>query len=234
MFETFWKHDGWNVGIIDAPAAALLLPDRLPPIAWLNIPAKHSFFADPFLIETGGTVYCFFEELPYRTNRGRISYVRLDQDHGRPHAIYPAIAEQHHLSYPFLLRYEDEILCIPEGSESGRIVAYAARAFPDQWYPKATLLEFPGVDPTIFRYGDYCCGYSVPMAERHGIRSCTRSMPTTFTGLGTRTRSIRSFATSAERARGARRSSAMENSIARLKTVYGATALVSSCRKCWS
>lgn len=155
MFETFWKHDGWNVGIINAPAVALLLPDQLPPIAWLNIPAKHSFFADPFLIERGGVSYCFFEELPYRTNRGVISYVRLDEDHGRPHAIYPAIAESHHLSYPFLLWYEGEILCIPEASQSGRIVAYAARAFPDQWYPKATLLDFPGVDPTIFRYGDY-------------------------------------------------------------------------------
>jgi hypothetical protein len=155
VFETVWKHDGWNIGVIDAPAAALLAPDVLPPVSWLNIAARNTFFADPFLIEERGTMYCFFEELPYGTNRGVISYVELDGARDRPLEIHPAISEPHHLSYPFLLRYGGDILCIPEGSASGQIVAYAARAFPNGWYRKATLLDFPGVDPTIFRHGDY-------------------------------------------------------------------------------
>jgi hypothetical protein len=155
VFETVWKHDGWNIGIIDAPAEALLAPDRLPPISWLNIRARNTFFADPFLIEERGTLYCFFEELPYRTNRGVISYVTLDGRRDQPLEIHPAISEPHHLSYPFLLRHDGEILCIPEGSASGRVVAYVARSFPDGWYAKATLLEYPGVDSTIFRHGAY-------------------------------------------------------------------------------
>jgi hypothetical protein len=155
VLETLWKHDGWNIGVIDAPAAALLDPPNLPPIAWLNVPLRHGFIADPFLIEEHGVTYCFFEELPYGTNRGVISYVVLDREIERPHPIRRAIVEPHHLSYPFLLRHDGEILCIPEGSESGRVVAYAARAFPNEWTPRATLLEFPGVDPTIFHDGTY-------------------------------------------------------------------------------
>ena len=152
MFEGLWKHDGWAVGVIDASAAALLDPARLAPITWLPLRKRHTFFADPFLIRHDDTTVLFCEELPYATNRGHISYVVLDERSGSSLAATPAIVEPYHLSYPFLLRYDGEILCIPEGSASGSIVAYVARRFPHDWVRKATLLDFPGCDPTVFAF----------------------------------------------------------------------------------
>lgn len=155
MLEGLYRHDGWGIGVMRAPISALLGTESVPAIEWLPLSRPHTFFADPFAIRHRGQTYCFFEELPYRSRRGQISYALLD-DLDRRKQLVPqrAIARPFHLSYPFLVAYEDEIICIPEAFESGRVTAYAARSFPDGWYERATLLEgVAGVDPTIFRCG---------------------------------------------------------------------------------
>lgn len=152
MFEGLYRHDGWNIGIVRAPIASLLAGGT-PPIAWLPLASRAGFAADPFLIAEGGALYCFFEWLPYATDRGRICYVRLAESPAERLERCDAIVEPFHLSYPYLLRHEGEIVCVPEASASGRVTAYAARAFPDDWYVKHTLVEgFAGVDNTIFPY----------------------------------------------------------------------------------
>jgi hypothetical protein len=146
-----YRHDGWGLGLLRAPIESLLDARPAKTIEWLPVARGHTFFADPFAIEQTGTRYCFFEELPYRSNRGKISFFALDG----PDALtpYEALSLPYHLSYPFLLRHEGEILCIPEASASGRVAAYSARDFPHGWRERATLLEnFPGVDPTLFEH----------------------------------------------------------------------------------
>ena len=151
MFETLYRHDGWAVGLIRSGAGALLA-GGVPPIEWLDLHDRHGFAADPFLIEEAGRRFCFFEALPYATNRGKIAYALLDERAGRTD-VRDAIVAPFHLSYPYLLRYDGQILCIPEAGESGRVIAYAARDFPDGWYERQTLIEgFAGVDPTIFQH----------------------------------------------------------------------------------
>ncbi len=151
MLQTLYRHDGWAIGLIRAGAAALIA-GGIPPIEWLHLHDRRAFAADPFLIEEGGSRFCFFEALPYATNRGKIAYAVLDGQPGRPQ-VHDAIVAPFHLSYPYLLRHEGEILCIPEAGESGRVIAYAARNFPDGWYERHTLINgFAGVDPTIFRH----------------------------------------------------------------------------------
>jgi len=153
MLETLYRHDGWRIGLIAGEAATLLASDA-PPITWLPIDRRGGFAADPFLIESGGRRYCFFEWLPYATDRGRICYVALDEERPAAGAIVrEAIAEPYHLSYPSLLRVAGEIVCIPEAASSGCVSVYAARAFPDGWYRKHVLIAgFAGVDSTVFRH----------------------------------------------------------------------------------
>ena len=152
MFESFFRHDGWDIGLIRASLSSLLT-SGIPSVTWLRLADRRAFAADPFLVEEGGTLYCFFELLPYATNRGKITYAIIDGADGAAITIHDAIVRPYHLSYPFLLRHEGEVLCIPEAHASGRITAYAARHFPDGWYEKHVLIEgFPGVDSTIFQH----------------------------------------------------------------------------------
>jgi hypothetical protein len=152
MFETLYRHDGWGIGLVRAPIDRVLLGTS-PPVEWIPLATRDAFAADPFLIEENGRLFCFFETLPYATNRGHIAYAVLDPSGATVPPVRDAIVEPHHLSYPFLLRHEGEILCIPEASESGCIAAYAARSFPDGWYRKHVLIAgVPGVDPTVFRH----------------------------------------------------------------------------------
>jgi hypothetical protein len=150
-FEGLYRHDGWNVGIVRCGVSALL-SGRLPPIAWLPLGGRAGFAADPFLIAEGGKLYCFFEWLPYATDRGRICYVEVSGGDPRP-AMRDAIVAPYHLSYPYLFRHDGEIVCIPEAGASGSVTAYAARTFPNGWYAKQTLIVgFAGVDNTVFEH----------------------------------------------------------------------------------
>lgn len=152
MFEGLYRHDGWNVGLVHADQRSLL-SGGTPDVGWLDLGLRGAFAADPFLVEVDGTLYCFFEVLPYATNRGHIAYAALDAPAGEPLRVVDAIVAPHHLSYPFLLRHGGEIVCVPEAAESGRVSAYAARDFPGGWYEKHTLIEgFAGVDNTIFEH----------------------------------------------------------------------------------
>lgn len=152
MLTTLYRHDGWNVGLIRAGSTALLA-GGIPSIEWLRLDEERAFAADPFLIEEGGTLYCFFESLPYATNRGKICYVALDASGTATLPVHDAIVEPYHLSYPYLIRHEGNIVCVPEAGESGRVSAYTARSFPGGWVRTHTLIEnFAGVDNTIFEH----------------------------------------------------------------------------------
>lgn len=151
MFASLLRHDGWNVGLVQAGARALLAGGT-PDVAWLRLDAGRAFAADPFLVEDGERTYCFFELLPYASNCGRICYVELDA-RGAASPVRDAIVEPHHLSYPYVFRYGGEWLCVPEAWESGCVQAYVARAFPDGWTRAQVLLEdFAGVDNTLFEH----------------------------------------------------------------------------------
>jgi hypothetical protein len=150
MFEGLYRHDGWDVGLIRAPVASLLAGGT-PHIAWLGLGGRHGFAADPFLIAEAGTLYCFFESLPYATDRGKICYAVIEGS-AAVH-VADAIVEPYHLSYPYLLRYGGELVCIPEAGESGSVSAYVARSFPDGWERRHTLIAgFPGIDNTVFEH----------------------------------------------------------------------------------
>jgi hypothetical protein len=152
VLRSLYRHDGWNIGLIDGDARSLI-DGTAPPPSWLRLDAGRAFAADPFLIEEHGQLYCFFELLPHATNRGRICYAVVGGGGTAPLPVHDAIVAGHHLSYPSLIRHDGEILCIPEAGESGRVTAYAARSFPDGWYEKHTLIaDFPGVDPTVFEH----------------------------------------------------------------------------------
>jgi hypothetical protein len=124
---------------------------------WLKIPCpKDRFYADPFLWnDREGRCHLFFEELPYRTQKGVISHVVLDPAtktwRGPPKVV---LERPYHLSYPFLFEHEGEIFMIPETSGNRTIEVYRAAPFPDTWALHKTLMEdVIAADATLYHDG---------------------------------------------------------------------------------
>jgi hypothetical protein len=119
---------------------------------WLPTAQGHSW-ADPRLFGHGSSNWLFFEQWQNNLTKGEIWCGLLKQD-GSLSEVRPCLRRPYHLSYPQLLEEQGEIFLVPESEESGGVDLYRARNFPDDWVFEKRLLEFPCVDPTVFRWRD--------------------------------------------------------------------------------
>jgi hypothetical protein len=117
---------------------------------WIESPKGH-FYADPFLIEEGGKLWLFFEDLDYGTQRGRISCAEV-QDGGLVNPL-PALERPYHLSYPCVFRDGNTLYMIPETASSGAVELYRCVRFPDKWDIERELFRGRAVDTTIWMDG---------------------------------------------------------------------------------
>ena len=109
--------------------------------------------ADPFLFEKDGDTYIFAELYDYILARGVIGYLKLNAD--KPRWI-PIIRERHHLSFPFIYEFNNEIFILPESIESKTLYQYRAVGFPDHWEKEEALLtNVRLVDTTPIKENDY-------------------------------------------------------------------------------
>ncbi|MGZ5528396.1 MAG: glucosamine inositolphosphorylceramide transferase family protein, partial [Limisphaerales bacterium] len=93
-------------------------------------PAGH-FWADPFLYVHQGHTYCFVEDYLYSTKRAHISVLEISEK--KVTNLGVALAEDFHLSFPFLFNYDGNIYMSPECSEARQIRIYKAKSFPLEW-----------------------------------------------------------------------------------------------------
>ena len=103
------------------------------------VPGGNTFWADPFLFLHEDVLYLFYEDYDYTTRRGHLGVGRLDGMRFTP--LGRALERPHHLSFPFVFRWRDEILMIPETHAAGRVEVWRATAFPLEWELAATALE---------------------------------------------------------------------------------------------
>ena len=87
--------------------------------------------ADPFIISAGGKEYLFFEMFDRLKSKGLIGYREINGDKiGKMKIAYEA---SHHLSFPFIFKYENEYYIMPEYSEGKELFVLKATHFPDKW-----------------------------------------------------------------------------------------------------
>ena len=116
---------------------------------WLEAPLGR-FYADPFLIEHEGRVYCFFEDFDHGTRRGRIDCAVVGAN-GELEEVHPVLEPPYHLSYPFVFEDGGEHFLIPESSENRTVDLYRAVEFPLRWEKVRTLFEGRCTDTTVLR-----------------------------------------------------------------------------------
>jgi hypothetical protein len=114
-----------------------------PPIVF--DPPPHSYWADPFVACRDDRCCLFFEEYPYATRRGVISWMDiggadLQTPNSSPRAR-TALERPQHLSYPFLFRHRAALYMIPESSQSETVELWECVGFPDRWEKRRNMLE---------------------------------------------------------------------------------------------
>jgi hypothetical protein len=113
------------------------------------IPPKDKFWADPFPVKYQEKYFVFFEEFLYKDDKAHISVVELTKS--GPGEVTPVLKRDYHLSYPFMFRWNDRYLMIPETAANKTIEVYAADSFPNEW--KLEMVLFEGIaarDATLF------------------------------------------------------------------------------------
>lgn len=117
-------------------------------------PPEDHLWADPFAIEHQGRTFLLFEEMSFRTWKGRIMAVEVFED-AEPGGPQVVLERPYHLSYPFVFAWDGSLYMLPETAENGTIEIYRCEAFPSRWRLHQVLLEgIRAYDATLWRGKD--------------------------------------------------------------------------------
>lgn len=148
--RVLFRNSVWNVGIVDAPISSFLT-EGSPSVRWL--PEKCAgFYADPFGLTQDDQLLILLEEFDDAEGKGDITAIRASRA-GEVLDRSPAMRLPSHMAYPFIVRHNSSIYCVPDTSSVREVGLYQATRFPTEWHKVATLVEdFAAVDSTVFRH----------------------------------------------------------------------------------
>jgi hypothetical protein len=145
-------HEEWNIGVLNQPIHHLLQTEPSLNVRWLPAPAQNSFRADPFgFVGSDGQLHILYEKFDHATGKGEIARLRPKRDNVLKRSR-TVLELPEHLSYPFVLERDGEVLVIPEQAARGRVDLYRLDADMTALERIATLLEEPLFDPTVLEW----------------------------------------------------------------------------------
>lgn len=114
-------------------------------------PPKGKFWADPFLLEEENRHYCFVEEYDYKSKKGHISVLSIENS--KATLLGRCIEKSFHLSFPYIFRYDGHLYMCPEASASNEITLYRSEEFPLKWQTHSIAMKnVSAVDTMIFEF----------------------------------------------------------------------------------
>jgi len=140
----------WTIGLVPVGIEAILQRGSLPEPAWLVGQPSDRFYADPFVLDVRGDhARLMVEEYRYASRRKGLTelHVRVTGAliGSREYEGLPRQA-----SYPFLIRRDGCLFCLPETFRARRLSAFAWDDTAGAWTLHRDLLEgFPCVDGTL-------------------------------------------------------------------------------------
>ena len=131
---------------------------------------KNRFLADPFVINYNNNRVIFVEDYDFRSKKGKISAYKIGINGHKEIGV--ALEEKFHLSYPFLIKSNENLFMVPETHETKDIRIYKCIEFPLKWkLHKILMKDVSAADTNIFKFnnkywlftnldssnlGDYC------------------------------------------------------------------------------
>lgn len=149
IFRNLFLFEKWNIGFVPATAEELLADKTLPPVEWVQAPKGTGFYADPFVIPYGSKHIVFFENLIASEKKGILSAFEKNN----PSTITVALKSEVHLSYPYLINYNNSLWCIPETHQLNEVGLYRVDEKTFQLRKEKILIpDFAGIDNTLIFY----------------------------------------------------------------------------------
>lgn len=149
----------WSIGIYQGEAPFQIQPCRKasnPVLSAADVTdADASFVADPFMIRHKSFWYMFFEA-DVRRKEDSIGKIGLATSPDGLEWQYKQIVleEEHHLSYPYIFKYKNDIYMVPETRSIRSVNLYKAADFPYKWVFLQTMIKGKRfADNSFFRFG---------------------------------------------------------------------------------
>lgn len=159
------KFEEWIIAYRIRKEGQTLIEDQVSPFNLIPNTWRY-WCADPQMLEYHGQTYVFAELYDRILRRGVIGYCQLGErgcTHWRVVLKMPW-----HLSYPYLVKYNDSVYMIPESYAGKEISVYKAVCFPDRWEKVHTFCsDCVAVDSTVFCMCDNWWMQTLRIEEGH-------------------------------------------------------------------
>jgi hypothetical protein len=140
----------WTIGVIPVDIEEVMQRGTLPEPTWLDGQPSDRFYADPFpLAVCGDRTRVLVEEYIYPSRVKRLVEIEVGRS-GELLCRRDAGALPQSASYPFLLRRDGRLFCVPETSGARCVSSFVSDDGGRSWMPHRDLLTgFPFVDATL-------------------------------------------------------------------------------------
>jgi hypothetical protein len=141
----------WAIGRVAEPVEEFIRTRIVEPKAWIEVPAREGFIADPFPWP-GRDDVVLYEHFPHRTGLGSIE--AMVPAGNTMNEIEKLNFNIHtHLSYPFTYRSDGLVICLLEMAAERRQVMYALNPGEAPREVCTVAENVAMTDPTLFRWG---------------------------------------------------------------------------------
>ncbi|MFD9498161.1 hypothetical protein [Streptomyces sp. NPDC060035] len=145
----------WSIGVVKAPVEKVMdgtVTGDL--VDWHPGTRPGTYIADPVPLP-GGTGVVYAEEFDHMTRHGRLIATRYSEADGWSSEGEVVAHEPFHMSYPSLIEYDGETLCVPETGWNNAVSIYRVQDPPRLEKDRDILSGVAAGDPTVFWWDGY-------------------------------------------------------------------------------
>jgi len=147
------RRQRWTVGIVPLTIEQIMQQGGMPEPSWLRGQPSDRFYADPFPVgRNGNRIHLLVEDYRYRSRRKVVTSLDVAVE-GRLLGDARDCGLPAGASYPFLLRVDGALLCLPETFRARRLAAFRRDADHTWSFAGELLRDFPVVDATLVAHG---------------------------------------------------------------------------------
>jgi hypothetical protein len=151
VFTSLFRHDEWNIGYAQTSIERFTENNFETEIRWLFPSKRNVYRADPFGYKYDGQIRIYYEFLEHSTFKGEIFTGILDS--GKILDIQKHINFEEHLSYPYILEFNDKLYGVPESANTYEVRLYEIDKTTGQWtYVKNILTDFAALDSSLIYF----------------------------------------------------------------------------------
>lgn len=145
----------WNIAILDNSMQGIIAGDPLR-YRIMEYNNKDTWYADPFILDvTDSEYHILAEEMQYSQEKARISKLIIDKKTMQLKQVTPLLSLPNHISYPAIIRKNNNVYVYPENGLSGKLTRYLYDQKQEKFIEDNIMMEGPLADATITElFGD--------------------------------------------------------------------------------